>query len=297
MINDEKYLAELHTKFGTYDVDLDSMKIYIDELILEGKNSLQRLMAYARYFKLNNNENYIYFTKLLGGIGVIENIRSRVAEYAGEDKEKEIFEEYSLPPLGITPEKMSNYGRQLIDLLNLKLERSLIEKILSGNNHNISKEHSLKERKLYKEIGSLEMYLQVRHMRKVKELEDYMKNDEIWFEQIITKEVVDYVKSNQEILSGVVENDILYVTKIPYDTLNYINAKQNYEKRYFLCHCPFARESILNHNQKISSNWCYCSAGFAKFPFEIILEKELDVKVLESALAGDLRCRFAIKIK
>ncbi len=57
----------------------------------------------------------------------------------------------------------------------------------------------------------------------------------------------------------------------------------------------FARESILTGNS-IDGNWCYCSAGFAKFPFEVILDKQLDVKLLNCALNGDEVCRFEIDL-
>ena len=72
--------------------------------------------------------------------------------------------------------------------------------------------------------------------------------------------------------------------------------KNDREKNYYACHCTFAREAILNDEENVPSDWCYCSAGFAKFPFEVILDKELSVKVLNSALDGDGFCRFEIDL-
>jgi len=46
----------------------------------------------------------------------------------------------------------------------------------------------------------------------------------------------------------------------------------------------------------MSYKWCYCSGGFAKFPFEVIFDRELTVKVISSPLKGDNICRFAIDI-
>jgi hypothetical protein len=83
--------------------------------------------------------------------------------------------------------------------------------------------------------------------------------------------------------------------KIPYEANSYLKAEDDMFKRYFACHCPFARESILE-GKEVSANWCYCSAGFAKFPFEQILGRELTVKLLESPLKGDMVCRFEIDI-
>jgi hypothetical protein len=63
-----------------------------------------------------------------------------------------------------------------------------------------------------------------------------------------------------------------------------------------MCHCPFAREAILGNDVKIDSKWCYCSAGFTKLPFDVVLDQDLQIKCLNSALAGDPICRFAISL-
>nr|HPJ21389.1 hypothetical protein [Clostridia bacterium] len=60
---------------------------------------------------------------------------------------------------------------------------------------------------------------------------------------------------------------------------------------------PFARERILDESREnVDAEGCYCSAGYAKFPFEVILGEELEVEMLDSALKGDPVCRFAITL-
>ena len=83
--------------------------------------------------------------------------------------------------------------------------------------------------------------------------------------------------------------------KQPYKLAN-IKEKDPVKKSYYACHCPFARESVLSAEKTVDSEWCYCSAGFAKYPFEIILGRELDVKLLKSALDGEAICRFEIDL-
>jgi hypothetical protein len=67
-------------------------------------------------------------------------------------------------------------------------------------------------------------------------------------------------------------------------------------KRYYACHCPLVRASVLEGKPEISPTWCYCSGGFEKLLFDVIFDEQVEVEVLENALGGDLRCRFAIKI-
>lgn len=64
-------------------------------------------------------------------------------------------------------------------------------------------------------------------------------------------------------------------------------------KKHYTCHYLFVRESLLSE-ERINADWCYCSAGFAKFPFEVIFDTKLEVELIETPLKGDDLCRFAI---
>lgn len=83
---------------------------------------------------------------------------------------------------------------------------------------------------------------------------------------------------------------------IPYDTKAWLDAKDPSEKLYFACHCPFVREGLKDGTLDVNKDWCYCSAGFAKYPFEVIFDRTLEVELLETPLKGDIQCRFRIKI-
>jgi len=61
-------------------------------------------------------------------------------------------------------------------------------------------------------------------------------------------------------------------------------------KRYHACHCTLARVTILTGEPEINPEWCYCSAGYGKTPYEVVFGEEVEVEMLENALAGDPRC-------
>lgn len=161
----------------------------------------------------------------------------------------------------------------------------------------INKAAFLDEKKIYESSASMDEYLKGLHDRRVNELQDYCDQNKVWFEQTITQATVDFVASNQELLSAIHLDEVLYLTKIPYDPDAYLKETDPIKKRYYACHCPFAREAILKGKPTISKNWCYCSAGFEKLHFETIMDKPLKVDVLQSALQGDPTCRFAIHLK
>ena len=185
----------------------------------------------------------------------------------------------------------------LVELLEKNLEKEEVNRVLAGNNHGIPEKSLLPEKIEYENYPTLKDYLEARHERKVKELEEFYTKDKVWFEQIITQEVIDFVKSNQEILSARLEDDLLYITKIPYDAVSYLDSSEDLMKKYFACHCPFAREAIKEGRKDLSKRFCYCSAGFAKYPFEVILGQDLEVKVIETVLGEGKLCKFVIDLK
>lgn len=58
-----------------------------------------------------------------------------------------------------------------------------------------------------------------------------------------------------------------------------------------------ARASILEETSTVSPLLCYSSGGYEKLVFDVVLGEPVEVEVLQSALAGDPRCRFRIKLQ
>ncbi len=273
----------------------DQIRAYIKSLIVDRRNSLESLLALARYFYLNGQtELYVYFTSLLGGVGVVDSIRERLGTWIDPSEAKALVDAVERPPLGADPADFPAFTRALMDRLEDHLPREIVRSALAGNHHQIPAAAFDEDAALYISSGSIDAFLIARHARQVATLQHHCDTGTVWFEQIITQEVVDFVAQNQEILSAVREGDTLYNTKIPYDPARYLSATDPVRKRHYACHCPFVREAILKGETDISGDWCYCSAGFAKHPYEVVLGRELPVAVLQSVLRGDPVCRFAI---
>lgn len=279
------------------DADREHIRSYIGMLILQQRNTLEVLLALARYFYLTGpNEIYVYFTSLLGGVGVIESIRDRLGSLTSPDTALSLVGALDQPPLGADPVDFPAFTRALMEQLEQNLPEETVRLALAGNHHQIPAEAFEEDMALYRASASMDEFLRAHHARQVKTLQRHCDENTVWFEQIITQEVVDFVAKNQEIQSAVREGETLYTTKIPYDPARYLSETDPLRKRYYACHCPFVREAILRGETNISGNWCYCSAGFVKYPYEVMLGRELRVDLLESVLKGDPVCRFAIHL-
>lgn len=278
------------------EVDISKIKEYLLKLIEDKQNSIEELLALARYFLLEDKKDiYIFFTQIFGSLGVVEEIKKRMIKTVGIKKTEHVFQGLIEPVLGTTPDAMPGFTNSFMKNIEDNLTEEEMKKVLAGNNHQIPVSAMLSEKEAYEKAANLEVYLRERHQRKVDVLERHKKEGKVWFEQVINQEVIDYVRGDQEILSAVLKDGSLYITKIPYDTKAFLEAETEQEKRYAACHCAFARESIPK-GLSMDPNWCYCSAGFAKFPFEIIFGRDLDIELLETPLKGDLRCRFRIPL-
>ena len=283
--------------------DIDRLSIdVLDELIaywvITNQNTIKHFVILMRYFKMKSkNDLFIHLTKYTGANGVIESILSKLSKVANPIVTKEILDKTEIPVLGTHLLKITHFTKQFVKLLEHKLTEKELRVVLADNHHQIPKQAFFEEKINYEKADTLEDYLKDLHQRKVEELNKFCQTKMVWYEQEITEKVLDYVKSNQEIMSAVLKDDALYITKIPYDTKKYLESDHVMDQAYYLCHCPFAREAIKNYGEFISKQWCYCSGGFTKYPFDVIFDQDLPVELLASALNFDGACRFKIDLK
>ncbi len=289
-----RLLRWLEDKHGNLDeIDLSKVDRMIESLVDEGTNTIENFVFIMRYYRMTKRHDiYIYLTRYTGFFDVFENILFRLKERVDHEVYLKITDGFKIPILGTKPTELPTHMSILMNRLKGSLSDDDIAIILAGNNHGLPAESFQSEKAFYDAAPDLASYLEDLHHRKVAELEEHLAQNKVWFEQAITQEVIDFVKSNQEILSARLIDDKLYVTKIPYDTLSYLQAESLDKKRYYGCHCPLAREAI----GKVPALFCYCSGGFTKFPFEVLFGKSLPVKSLETILGGSDICRFEIDL-
>jgi predicted hydrocarbon binding protein len=98
-------------------------------------------------------------------------------------------------------------------------------------------------------------------------------------------------------LAGVIDGDSIIATKIPKSgfLVAYMNESDQQKKRQYYCHCPRVRD-ILKFGKTLPKTYCYCGAGFYKGIWEEILQKPVEVEVLESVLDGGEVCKIAIHL-
>ena len=291
----EDYLEKKKMSFET--AGLDTLVEYISLLIEENKNSMNRLVAIARYCSITKKDDYyVYLVSIFGARNVLPDIGVRIALIAGDVVRHKVFEGVELPPLGSPPENYPQLTQIIMDRLKFELPNETCRKILTWNYHGVPAESFKEKKDRFEKSDTIDGYLKNEHKKFVDELKKFMNEGRIWYEQEITPEVLKFVQGNQEICTGVRHGNRIYLTKIPYSPKQYLEENDSVMKKYYACHCPLVRSAIRDGKIEISHMFCYCSAGYEKLGFDVIFEEPVEVELLESVLKGNHRCRFAIKI-
>jgi hypothetical protein len=113
----------------------------------------------------------------------------------------------------------------------------------------------------------------------------------------LSDKLIEEIVSRGWGLAGVKKGNTIIATKIPKSgyLIEYMNEADPERRRQYYCHCPRIRE-VLQTSETISPTYCYCGAGFYKGIWEEILQRYVEVEVLETVLKGDEVCKIAVHL-
>jgi len=283
-------------KRGFDDAKERDVRSFIKHLAKDGRNTFDDLIALLRYARFSDNKDVeIALLIVLDGSSILGILCDTVKSEHGEGVFEELLGDFTPPPVGTSfkrlPKATSDFMERIESGLGVKKTRELL---LTGP-HAAPPEHHTEERRMFEASKDVDDYLRRRREKFVGELRDHMVKGTLFFTQPIDQDALDFVEGNPEIAGGVRKGNWIYCTKVPYMIIEHLKEKDPKLRRYYYCHCPLARESILS-GEEMSRNLCYCSAGYEKRPFEVAFGKPVKVVVKKSVLWGDDVCRFALEI-
>jgi hypothetical protein len=284
------------------DLNLDSVNPnklveYTEYLASTDKDSvldfLRAILSYANYSK-----KYDFITEtidIVESYNAMDTLFSRIAEIHGEQMRNEIFRDLVIPPLGVHPEKKPNFTKNIMKRLEDNLGNENTIALLSPCLHGRPPDDIKGDKKNLAELG-IDGFLLKKHQDLIKRLEKHRNEGTLEFAQLVDDEVIEFVRNNQ-MLVGVRKENIIYVSKIPYQTKKFLTEKDEKMKKFYLCYCPWIRGALKEEtNNEILKNFCHCSAGWYKLYWDQIFEQSVSVKPIKTGLYGDLECTFAIQL-
>ncbi|MCX7023951.1 MAG: hypothetical protein NT080_04950 [Spirochaetes bacterium] len=276
---------------------LAAVERHLEGLASRGEAGEDLVMAYARYFTVIGNDGIaIRLLAYLNPVGVIPAHARRLAALEGSAVRDRVMAGICVPPPGSRPEAYPAAAAAFVRALEAELGSERARRVLAWNVHGIPVAAFADEREFFLAAKSIEEWLEGYHARQVETLARHAADGTLWFEQRITPRVVGFVRDHPEVLGGVRDGDIIHETKIPYDPDRWLVSEDRTERRRLACHCPLAASTIDGSGAGVPAAWCACSAGYEKFKYDVVFGVETEALVLESVIAGDERCRFAIRI-
>ncbi len=261
---------------------------------LATRNRLIGIYHYADM--LTNYDLQMRILELLDGYEILGNLHRIIGEVLGEDVQGEVFEGVELPPLGTVPEDWMRVNAVVFPRLQAATDADTVRRILRSGLRNLPDAQYQPAKERYEALGSVDAFLEARGQQHLAGLIEHRDNGTPYFNQMITDDVIDFVKATPEIGRGVREGNTVIEIKIPHQSVEYLATSDPREKQYRVCHCPVVKPSIQSDELDISPAFCDFCPSFNAKPWEVIFGRKLDYDVIESALRGDLWCRFAIHL-
>jgi len=270
---------------------------YTEYLVSTNKESvldfLRAILSYANYSK-----KYDFITEtidIVESYNAMDNLFSRIAEIHGEQMRDKIFRDLNIPPLGVHPEKKPSFTKNIMRRLedNLGYEDTIA--LLSPCLHGRPPDDIKGDKKNLAELG-IDGFLLKKHKDLIKRLEKHRDEGTLEFAQLVDDEVIEFVRNNQMFV-GVRKENIIYTSKVPYQTKKFLTAKDEKMKKFYLCYCPWIRSALKEEaDNEILKKFCHCSAGWYKLYWDQIFEQSILVEPIKTGLNGDLECTFAIHL-
>jgi hypothetical protein len=275
----------------------DDVHRFAARLIESGDNTEENVLALARHARFAaNREASVAWLELFDGWEVPANLARKLGELAGDDARGGVFDGLPVPPLGTPAGEKPVFTRELMDRLAAQVDPETCRHTLTSGLHFVPKEAFAAERERYLAAPDIDAFIADEHERYITYLAGLRDSGELYFSQPITDTVVEYVRQTPTCGPGLREGPVVRVTKIPYMADRYLAEEGEIQKRYFACHCMWARESLLHPEASVPPLLCQCSAGFEKQYWDAVLDQPVEVDLIRSVLQGDLACEFRVHL-
>lgn len=283
-------------KGGLAKANQRDVRGFIRRLIRDDRLDSDKLLGLLRYSRFAGNNDAVALLLEVLNSDQLTSLHESFGEKYGRGLQRKVLGGFEPPPIGTSPKRMPKATTDFMTRLESGVGEDATRQFLEQNCPDVSPpERHSEERRLFLASKDVDDYLRKRRRKYMEELEGYLRDGTLYYNQRIDRSVIDFVRKNPEVGVGVRRGALIYHTKIPYMAIAYLREKDPKVKRYYCCHCPLARESILS-GETMSQNLCSCSAGFCKRPFEVAFGRPLRVEVTKSVLWGDSVCQFAIEV-
>jgi hypothetical protein len=186
-------------------------------------------------------------------------------------------------------EEVFQWTKKALSKLDASVDNKTRDAILTNCACQYPRKNLQELKKLYAETN--DMVLVHKKMQEYFEstLDESLKLEEKYKTEIIRRDMG---------MAGKLEGKTIIATKIPKSAFikDWFEETDVLKKRAIFCHCPRIRDVMDKAENELPMYHCYCGAGFYKGIWEEILQKPVEVEVLETVMNGGEVCKIAIHL-
>ncbi|MHA1123947.1 MAG: hypothetical protein ACTSPC_14230 [Candidatus Heimdallarchaeota archaeon] len=200
-------------------VGFDDFYDFTELLIKHKENTSDNFVSILYYGYFTSNEDLIVAVmETLDGLEMFLNFEKQLIDIYGKEVRDEIFGEITLPPPGFHPKKkpaiikalvtrfIDKFGPdESIDFFKIGLRDKYLDSYKNP-------------KKKYEASQNLDEYLAVKHQSLIETLTKHYQEKSLFFTQPVDKQVLDFVKNDQQISAGIRDGNKILMYKIPYMT-------------------------------------------------------------------------------
>lgn len=216
-----------------------------------------------------------------------ERLYLSLEKICGKDVRDEILRDIHLDE-HTEPDEVQHWVLKVLERMGNTLSFTDMTDVISGCACRYPKDKLLRARKVFLQRNSVEDAIAELKSQMEESLRDGM---------LFEPEIVDWILEHGWGVAGRLEGNSILVTKIPKsgNLRRYMSGTDPSKQRELYCHCDQVRDAIPA-GILIPVEFCICGAGFYRYIWESILQKPVDVEILETVCSGGDRCSFSINL-
>ena len=224
--------------------------------------------------------------------GAMKCLSDTTRKMYGDEVWEQIFGGVQLPEIGWTTDETSEFAYSIEQkYLSVTTRENYETAQKLGSPFTRTFKKSDKKELTINDIDSIIAKLNTKFCNQLRECH---KSGKLFYNQKVDDMVMSAYETGKWFMRR--NGSKIILIKNPYIVSKYLTETNTKMKRYYACHCPWARQSILN-DKTVSKSFCYCSFGHDKYELESALGRQLDGRVICSVLEKDsLQCVFEIDI-
>lgn len=227
-------------------------------------------------------------------VNIMKTLEEESIKTLGQDQWDEIVSGIEVPADDMGSEKLNDAMRVFLRRYDDRVPPEVSRNIFCRVKHGLKHSDFAWAREKFLQYNDIDAFCAAMRRETIEGFTQSAKDGSYFHGQPVDNDVLQFVIDQPYLLYGARDGNRIIAIAIPCETKMYLTETDRRKKRYYACHCQFAKASILQKEGAVSKTLCHCSLGHTKVFWEAAMDTQLSGEVESSVLGEGLLCRFVI---